>query len=119
MGCFANLSNCFDIVRALVYGGAVSPLLAAAMPWRRLLCLYLILLQLYKQHVNPLVKRQDIFDRRGNYIPQNKWNRDTTNGAMHLIQVNNTLGAEIELAAGASIVRLDSAGRDITDVTVG
>eukprot|EP00877_Chromochloris_zofingiensis_P006218 jgi/Chrzof1/184/Cz01g06080.t1 len=74
-------------------------------------------LQLYKQHVNPLVKRQDIFDRRGNYIPQNKWNRDTTNGAMHLIQVNNTLGAEIELAAGASIVRLDSAGRDITDVT--
>lgn len=34
---------------------------------------------------------------------------------MHLIQEANTLGAEIELAAGASIVRLDDNGDYLTD----
>lgn len=61
-------------------------------------------LQLYQQHVSPDVKRADLF-RNGRYVPRNRWNNSTTAGAMHLIQINNTLGAEIELAAAATIVR--------------
>jgi hypothetical protein len=60
--------------------------------------------QLYRQHVSPEVKADHIF-QRGAYIPRNRWNNSTANGAMHLIQRNNTLGAEIELAAAATIVR--------------
>ena len=64
-------------------------------------------LQLYRQHISPQVKAEDIF-QRGTYIPRNRWNNSTTNGAMHLIQRNNTLGAEIELAAAATIVRISN-----------
>lgn len=63
------------------------------------------IVDLYRAHIDPAVKREHLFDRHGNYIPQNQWNRDTANGAMHLIQKNNTLFAEIELAGGASMVR--------------
>jgi hypothetical protein len=62
------------------------------------------LLALYQQHVSPNVKRADLF-RNGRYVPRNRWNNSTTTGAMHLIQAANTLGAEIELAAAATIVR--------------
>ena len=61
--------------------------------------------QLYRQHIGPEVKADHIF-QRGNYIPRNRWNNSTSNGAMHLIQRNNTLDAEIELAAAATIVRV-------------
>lgn len=62
-------------------------------------------LALYRQFVSPDVQMQDLFV--GNqYNPRNKWNATTIDGAMHLIQVNNTLGAEIELAAGSSVVRV-------------
>lgn len=61
-------------------------------------------LALYQQHVHPSVKHSDLFTATG-YNPRNKWNNSTTRGAIHLIQTANTLGAEIELAAGASIVR--------------
>ena len=79
-----------------------------------------LLLSLYKKHVGELVKEEDLFgsspqlDEDGNpicefqpnnYIRANKWNNDTLNGIMHLIQINNTLGAEIELAGGSSVVR--------------
>lgn len=70
-------------------------------------------LALYREFVDPRVKAADLF-RNQVYNPQNRWNSSTTNGAMHLIQPNNTLGAEIELAAAASIVR-ESAGALITD----
>lgn len=60
---------------------------------------------LYQQFINPNVKPEDLFDSSKKYKPDNKWNNSTTNGAMHLIQINNTLGAEIELAAGSSVVR--------------
>jgi hypothetical protein len=62
--------------------------------------------ELYQQHVNPKVQPQDLQDARGNYDPHNKWNNSAQRGAMHLIQRNNTLSAEIELAAGASNVRV-------------
>ena len=60
--------------------------------------------QLYRQHVSPEVVAEHIF-QYGAYIPRNRWNNSTTNGAMHLTQRNNTLGAEIELAGAATIVR--------------
>jgi hypothetical protein len=37
-------------------------------------------------------------------MARNTWNNSIANGAMHLIQRNNTLTAEIGLAAGASLV---------------
>jgi hypothetical protein len=63
-------------------------------------------LALYRKFVNPAVLREDLFGTDGRYNPRNKWNSGTVNGAMHLIQVNNSLGAEIELAAGSSVVRV-------------
>ncbi|AJC53566.1 hypothetical protein [Streptomyces sp. 769] len=63
-------------------------------------------LQLYQTHISPDVKHGDLFGATGTYQPRNRWNDSTTHGAMHLVQVNNTLGAEIELAAAATIVRV-------------
>ncbi len=63
-------------------------------------------LELYRKHVSPDVAREDLFPG-GEYNERNRWNNSTTEGVMHLIQGANTLGAEIELAAGASIVRLN------------
>jgi hypothetical protein len=57
--------------------------------------------------------RADLFTATGAYNPLNKWN--TGNGAMHLIQQNNTLGAEINIAAFATIKRKHPDGSVITD----
>jgi hypothetical protein len=59
---------------------------------------------LYREHISPQVKPEELFPH-GVYNIRNPWNNSTENGAMHLIQQNNTLGAEIELAAAATIVR--------------
>lgn len=69
--------------------------------------------ELYKKYVSDEVREEDLFED-GKYIVRNKWNKDTQNGAMHLIQINNTLGAEIELAAGSSMVR-EKDGRILTE----
>ncbi|MDX0499573.1 hypothetical protein GOC68_25640 [Sinorhizobium medicae] len=68
---------------------------------------------LYRQHVSENVKHSDIFNPDGEYNPRNRWNNSTEGSAMHLIQVNNTLGAEIELAGGASVRRVID-GRELT-----
>jgi hypothetical protein len=65
-----------------------------------------VALDLYRRFVNPNVATNDLFLANGRYNPRNQWNSSTLNGAMHLIQVNNSLGAEIELAAGSSVVRI-------------
>ena len=70
-------------------------------------------LSLYQEFVDSAVQRDDLFDASEAYIPRNKWNSTTTNGAMHLIQRANTLNAEIELSAAASIVRVHN-GRELT-----
>ncbi len=70
-------------------------------------------LKLYQQHVDPAVQHEDLFDASGAYIPRNRWNNSTTNGAMHLVQAANTLSAEIELVAAASIVRVID-GQELT-----
>ena len=71
------------------------------------------MLQLYQQFISPNVKSADLF-QNGKYQPRNKWNNSTTMGAMHLIQRNNTLSAEIELAAAATMVRKKN-GQFVTD----
>lgn len=67
---------------------------------------------LYQKYIGPSVKESDLF-QQGRYVARNKWNNSTTNGAMHLVQRNNTLGAEIELAAAATLVRI-KAGNILT-----
>ncbi|GHE50548.1 hypothetical protein GCM10017771_72450 [Streptomyces capitiformicae] len=70
-------------------------------------------LDIYRAHIGPAVRRSDLFAPNGRYIRRNKWNDSTTQGAMHLIQQSNTLGAEIELAAAATIRRVIG-GRELT-----
>jgi hypothetical protein len=64
-----------------------------------------VALALYQKYVSAKVGRADLFRSNGRYNPRNIWNSSTSNGAMHLIQQNNSLTAEIELAAGSSVVR--------------
>ncbi len=64
-----------------------------------------VALALYKEYVNDAVKMEDLLNADGSYNARNRWNNSTTNGVMHLIQVNNSLAAEIELAGGSSVVR--------------
>jgi hypothetical protein len=71
-------------------------------------------LELYRQHVNPQVQMDDLFDANGNYQDINKWNNSTTRGAMHMIQGSNNISAAIELAAAATIVRKKD-GQVLTD----
>jgi hypothetical protein len=73
-----------------------------------------VALQLYREFVSPDVRREDLYNAAGVYNPRNRWNSTTTGGAMHLIQVNNSLSAEIELAAGSSVVR-KIGGRFLTE----
>lgn len=70
-------------------------------------------LALYQQYISPDVRMSDLV-RQGRYYERNRWNNSTMNGAMHLIQDSNTLGAEIELAAAATIVRRVG-GQIVTD----
>ena len=65
------------------------------------------LLQVYRDHVSPEARRDDILTRGNAYIPDNPWNRL---GAMHLIQRFNTLSAAIILVAEASVVRTGEQG---------
>jgi hypothetical protein len=62
-------------------------------------------LELYQTHVSPKVTMQDLFSAQRTYNPRNRFNNSTEGGAMHLIQRNNTLGAEIEIAGAATIIR--------------
>lgn len=69
---------------------------------------------LYREHVNPTVKDEEliwgedmtaggqVIFRSGTYNRWNKWN--TQLGAMHLTHRANTLGAEINLAADATLL---------------
>jgi hypothetical protein len=62
-------------------------------------------LELYRKFINEIVREEDLFTSTGIYRPQNKWNNSTTRGAMHLVQRANTLGAEINIAVRATIIR--------------
>lgn len=83
-------------------------------------------LELYREMVSPevqaadLISREDIvaddgtvFAKKGGYNPYNKWN--TTHGIMHLCSPPNTLVAEIELGADATVARQDARGRTLVE----
>jgi hypothetical protein len=70
-------------------------------------------LDLYRKHVSPSVVKSNLFTPAGAYKPLNKWN--TGKGIMHLIQPNNTLGAEVNIGAFATIKRKHPDGSPITD----
>jgi hypothetical protein len=70
-------------------------------------------LALYRKHVNPSIVKSDLFEAGGAYKALNKWN--TGSGIMHLIQPNNTLGAEVNIGAFATIKRKHPDGSPITD----
>jgi phosphatidylserine/phosphatidylglycerophosphate/cardiolipin synthase-like enzyme len=69
-------------------------------------------LELYQQFISPTIKHQDLFVN-GKYNRFNVFNRSTTRGAMHLIQRANSLNAEIELGAAATIRRIKN-GAELT-----
>jgi hypothetical protein len=69
-------------------------------------------LTLYRQLVGPEVREEDLFPG-GVYDPFNKWN--TSHGIVHLTHPSNTLGAEINLAVEATVLRKRPDGTPITD----
>ncbi|MFP5265172.1 MAG: phospholipase D-like domain-containing protein [Blastocatellia bacterium] len=69
-------------------------------------------LELYREFISPTIKREDLFPN-GQYDQFNRFNNSTTGGAMHLIQPANTLRAEIELGAAATIRRIRN-GTELT-----
>lgn len=94
------------------------------------------LLSIYKA-CNPeyadQIKIEDMYNSKGEYNPYNPWNGIknlkqpgeprkgfvTTNPGciMHLAQANNTLSAEVDIAAQATVIRKGPDGNDITDKT--
>lgn len=72
-------------------------------------------LALYRQHVDANATHSDLYSASGDYNPRNRLNNSTANGAMHLIQRNNTLGAEIEIAGAATVQRLRADGKPMVD----
>lgn len=71
-----------------------------------------VLLALYQKHVSPSIKLQELMSGK-DYNPLNVWN--TTRGAMHLIQPNNSLSAEVKIAGDATILRRNPDGSLKTD----
>ncbi|KVT31712.1 hypothetical protein WK51_26365 [Burkholderia ubonensis] len=65
------------------------------------------LLSLYQKHIDPAVKMSDLVVN-SKYHALNVWN--TRHGAMHLIQPNNSLSAEIRIAGDATILRKNPDG---------
>ena len=74
------------------------------------------LLDLYHQLVSSKVKKDDLFNN-GAYNPANKWNTSTDGRIAHLVQGNNNLGAAIDLAANATVLR-ERDGVPVTDQQV-
>lgn len=74
------------------------------------------LLELYRKHVSPAVRLQDLVDALGGYNPRNAWNWPMQNrGAlMHMGQPNNTLRAAMNLSAQATWPVVDAQGAPVT-----
>ncbi|KAF4441156.1 hypothetical protein FACUT_2924 [Fusarium acutatum] len=79
------------------------------------------ILDIYKK-LNPdfadQIKGDDLVKEDGTYDIFNKWNGHTDTGTIaHLIQVNNSLSAEIDIAAQATVTRTDLVyGEPITNM---
>jgi len=83
-----------------------------------------LVLDLYRRMVSPevelddLIAQDDIVDPSGNqialkgqYNPNNKWN--TTHGIVHLCAPPNYIGAEIQLAGDATLLRANARGETV------
>lgn len=68
----------------------------------------------YSTILGAQVQVADISDASGRYNPLNRFN--TTDGIIHLIQPNNTLPAELDIAAQATRPRTDDTGQVTSDV---
>ncbi|KAM5519716.1 uncharacterized protein FRV6_00715 [Fusarium oxysporum] len=79
------------------------------------------ILNIYKK-LNPdfadQIKGDDLVKEDGTYDIFNKWNGHTNTGTIaHLIQINNSLSAEIDIAAQATVTRTDLVyGEPITNM---
>ena len=62
-------------------------------------------LELYKTFVDPRATLADLYPDGRTYNYRNRFNNSTTGGAMHLIQGANTLRAEIDIVARATLQR--------------
>lgn len=71
-----------------------------------------LLVQLYSKIVGQPVPQADLFTAGGAYMPRNQHNLQN---AIHLIQPNNTLQAEIDIASQATIIRRHGANDPVTD----
>jgi hypothetical protein len=69
------------------------------------------LLKLYQRYIDPSIRKADLFTG-GTYEKLNRWN--TEKGAMHLTEGANSLGAEINLVAGATVL-WQNGGKVVTD----
>ncbi|HEY0142396.1 MAG TPA: hypothetical protein VGF48_15970 [Thermoanaerobaculia bacterium] len=73
--------------------------------YKRLISAEVVMEDLFWQHPVAAQDQSNNFHlviRKGDYNPYNKWN--TTHGVMHLTHPANTLGAEINLAADATVI---------------
>ncbi|MQY27405.1 hypothetical protein [Nocardia aurantia] len=72
-----------------------------------------LLVELYRTIANDTtVELADLEDTHGNYDPWNKWNNAA---CVHMQQPNNSLGAEVNIAARAAILRRNANGKLKTD----
>jgi hypothetical protein len=71
-----------------------------------------LLVKLYSEIAGQAVPEAELFTSGGAYAPRNKWN---ARYAVHLVQPNNTLGAEINIAASATVLRRHAGHDPVTD----
>jgi hypothetical protein len=71
------------------------------------------LLALYHELVSAEVAIEDLI-KDGRYVRDNRWNDSTNRRPAHLMQQNNTLGAAIDLAANATVLR-ERDGKPVTN----
>jgi hypothetical protein len=71
-----------------------------------------LLVKLYSEIAGQQVPASDLYTSGGAYSPRNKWN---VRYAAHLMQRNNTLGAEINIASQATILRRHQGDDPVTD----
>jgi hypothetical protein len=71
-----------------------------------------LLVAMYSKIVGQPVPRKDLLSPGGVYNRRNKWNMQN---AVHLVQRNNSLSAEINIAAQATVLRKSGAHDPITD----
>jgi hypothetical protein len=71
------------------------------------------LIDLYRQLVGPQVQPEDL-EQDGSYLAENKWNLSASGQPVHLVSPPNTLGAAVQLAGQATILRKGADGKLVT-----